>query len=70
MFKMFTVWIGMIAVFLTGIWVGGATEERYLISNCDNNMYVQVGEWEYVCMKVPSDGLAKNDVELKQLYKF
>lgn len=70
MFKMFTVWIGMIAAFLMGIWAGGTTEERYLISNCDNNMSVQVGEWEYVCMKVPSNGLAKNDVELKERYKF
>lgn len=53
-----------------GIYIGKHDQQYSFAKSCDKDMSAVIDDSEYVCMKVAADGLAKNNVELKEQYKF
>lgn len=63
--KLIIVFFGYCAGMAIGIW---ATTNR-VSTECDSQMYTELSRHEYVCMKVPANGMPKSYVELKEAYK-
>jgi hypothetical protein len=53
---------------LIGIMLTNSLTHRIMSSSCDKEMRIMIGGHEYVCMKVPSEGLPRNNQELMRSY--
>lgn len=49
--------------------IGAAISEQHVIDHCDKELSVKIRDIEYVCLRVPSDGLPKNNEELKRYWE-
>lgn len=56
---------------ILAFWVVGVmlVVELQHSANCDSEMRTSVLGVEYVCMRVPEEGLAQDNEELKRMYK-